>query len=230
MDVNTHTPILEQEVLDICTNLSIYNHYHFVKTNNPSKDLPYHNWYHALCVVKSCYNGAQHYNLSMPVMRALCVAALWHDYGHSGGKHADSYNIIAANRAYLNFHLSLVSSETRDYDSDLAHVPGIIRITEYPYVNSPVSIEQKIMRDADLMQITYPTWYEMCIRRLGDEISVSRGRTVTELEMVEGQIEFLQNTKMCTGWGNDASAYSKIVNISNLINRKEALQGDAAGE
>lgn len=215
--VEAHLKLIEPRVKEICIGINIENHYNYVHDNNPSRDLPYHNWYHTICMVLNCYEAATFYNLPMSSVRAVCVAALWHDYAHNGGKNEDSLNVLSAIRHYLKFHLSLSSAQTRDHDSDLNHVPDIIRVTEYPYVNETFSIEQRIIRDADLMQITFPTSHEMTIIRLGKEMSVKFSREVTNIEMMEGQIKFLKEIKMMTEWGKQRMKNAGLTQIINQL-------------
>lgn len=224
MNIKEHTAILEEKVLPICIDINIAYHYHHVKETNPAANLPYHNWYHTLCMALNCYNAADYYNLPLSSMRAVCVAALWHDYQHSGGKHTDTVNVTRAIEQFKNYHLSLYSCGTRDHESDLTQVPDIIAVTEYPYVRAPYGIEQKIIRDADLMQVCLPTWYEMCIIGLGKEISIKLGKEVTEKEMVEGQISFLNNITLHTQWGRETLTSTILTDrCTHLINRSRQL-------
>ena len=196
--VAVHIKMIEPKVLDICIGISIDNHYYHVRGTNPSNDLPYHNWYHTLCMVLHCYEAATQYNLPMSSVRAVCVSALWHDYAHSGGSQHDSVNITRAIRAFNRYHQSMHAAATRFCDNDLCHVDNIIAVTQYPYIREPFCIEQRIIRDADLLQITLPTWYEMCIVGLGKEQSVKYGREISEHEMIVGQIAFLKEIKTYT--------------------------------
>lgn len=224
MNIVEHTTLLEEKVLAICIGIDIENHYYHVRSTNPANYLPYHNWYHALCMVLNCYNAANYYNLPLASMRAVCVAALWHDYNHSGGKHNDTVNVANAIKHFRNYHLGMWSAATRDLDGDLSHVPSIIAVTEYPYVCEPYGIEQRIIRDADLMQVLQPTWYEMCITGLGKEMSVKLGKEVTEKEMVDGQLNFLKNITLYTQWGNETLSSAVLTNrFTYLIDKSKQL-------
>jgi hypothetical protein len=210
--------LLEDTVYKICIGTNLQYHYEFVRENNPSNNLPYHNWYHTLCMIKNCFDASEYYNLPMSSMRGLCAAALWHDYGHTGGKFDDVVNITNTINHFRNFHLSLSSCATRELDSDLCHVPSLISVTQYPYVHEPFGIEQKIIRDADLMQIAEVTWYDMIITRLGREMSIKYGRQLTDLEMIEGQISFLKNINLYTDWGKNKLVSILPQRLTTLIN------------
>lgn len=221
MKVTEHTASMEAMARDICKGIGIYEHFFHVHLYNTSYDLPYHNWYHAVCMVVHCYEGATYYNLPMTSVRSLCTAALWHDYKHSGGRYEDSVNI---KETITCFELSNLANKT---PRDL--VIGLIEVTEYPYVRKPYSIEQRIIRDADLMQSRLPTWYDMLITRLGAEITVSRESPVSTSEMIQGQIEFLRSATFFTEWARNIMSpviadrirkLSVMVDISTRLDEK----------
>ena len=193
-----YTLEFEKRTEEICEALDIKPHYLYVRQKNPSNNLPYHNWYHTMCMVQNCFEAGTYHDLPTSSMRALCVSALFHDFNHSGGKLDDSRNIINALLAFKTFQ-----SQSTHYDNDLRHVQKIIEVTEYPYVREPFTIEQRIIRDADLMQVAYEdTWYDMIITGLKKEMSIKQGRIITDNEMLAGQIEFLKNIHLFTIWGN----------------------------
>ena len=191
---------LESKVKVLCEVFILLDAFNYVKKNNPSNDLPYHNWYHALCMVEKCLEGAIYHNLPYRSMRHLTLAALFHDYDHTGGKEADSTNI---SRAIWGWRKYDALSNCSLANIDAMEVEHIIKITEYPYTSDPISIEQKIIRDADLMQCLRPTWHEMIIDGLRKELSIKFGKELTEEEMCEGQIKFLDAVKPHSEWGKD---------------------------
>ena len=189
---------LLESVKTICINIGIEKQLHFVLNKNPSNNLPYHNLLHTLSMVDSCFKAASFYNLPLISIRQLCVAALFHDYDHSGGKLPDSENIKAA-IAGFNIQNSMVGHP--NYIEFATTVPRFISVTEYPYVVVPHCIEEKILRDCDLLSIMYDDWYERVVIGLGQEMCVKAGRVITEREMIEGQLEFLSKVTMFTDWG-----------------------------
>lgn len=126
------------------------------------------------------------------------MAALFHDYDHTGGAELDSVNINRAIDGFKHQHC-LIGHDL--FGSRDTTIERIIAVTEYPYVLKPHCIEEKIIRDADLLSVIYDDWYDRIIIGLGKEMSVKYKREVTELEMVRGQIEFLKNVTMFTDWG-----------------------------
>jgi hypothetical protein len=144
-------------------------------TENPSNFLPYHNLQHHLTVAKYCLQGARAEGLTETDTQNLLIAAFLHDFGHSGGAKTDAENVdlaIDTCREFLlhnNFPLAEISKIT-----------DIIRATQYPYVLEAESLNicQKILRDADLMQMYEPTLFSMNISGLASEMKVSIPRSV----------------------------------------------------
>ena len=73
-----------------------------VLLNNDSNKLPYHNLNHTLCVLKNCYYLSLEYTIDPDDKRLLCIAALYHDFGHSGGLFTDDWNVKAAIEHFEN--------------------------------------------------------------------------------------------------------------------------------
>lgn len=203
--------ILEEKVRLLCIAFKVKHAFEYVKKNNTSNNLPYHNWYHALCMVEKCIEGADYHNLPYRSIRHLILAALFHDFDHTGGKSTDDININRALKGLQlyedNFFSDITSIETLE-------VKEFIRATEYPYVMEPICIEQKIIRDADLMQCLRPTWKEMIIDGLRQEMSIKLGKDLTEEEMCKGQSKFLDAIRPHSGWGKDVLFLQGKINIA----------------
>lgn len=209
---------LEEKVQKICEQFNAICAFYFVRDKNTSNNLPYHNWYHALCMVEKCVEGADYHNLPYRSIRHLIMAALFHDYEHSGGKEIDSINIDRAVRGWKTYAYAML----REMPSiDIQEVEHIIEVTEYPYVREPICIEQKIIRDADLMQSFRPSWEEMIIDGLREEMSIKHGVEITKEEMCDGQIAFLKKVRALSDWGyhemfEENKIQTALNNVSNL--------------
>jgi len=132
-------------------NLELF--YELLVSFNTSNNLPYHNFYHAECVFLNCYEGALLSNLEEDEIRGLCVAALFHDFNHSGGNLTDDKNITEAIKG-LEIAQKYASSAHLGLNKlSLETAINAIKITEYPYVKEPSTVPEQIIRDADLMQI-----------------------------------------------------------------------------
>jgi hypothetical protein len=217
---------LEEKVKNICKRFNISCVFDFVKEKNPSNNLPYHNWYHACCMVEKVIEGANYHNLPYRSMRHLAVAALLHDFAHSGGHRNDAANIqIALAGAYA---LECIRPDrTVANGIDMSELEELIKVTEYPYVLDPICIEHRIIRDADLMQGLRPTWKEMIIDNLRQEMSIALKKEISEQEMLVGSHKFLSNITPLSNWGYDVMITQEglsyaIANVTLSINRYEA--------
>ena len=166
-----------------------------VRLYNPSNTLPYHNWFHTCCMICNCIEGAQFYNLSFRECHLIGVSALFHDFNHSGGRTSDAENItraIEGFRSFNNHHATL----------DGYQIEHTIQVTQYPFVHEPKTLEQMIIRDADLMQILEPEWFEHVIIGLQNEFRHG-GKIYSLDEMLKGQVIFLDEhipNNLFTGW------------------------------
>lgn len=181
-----------------CESLNLVWLFDFVREQNPSNNLPYHNWFHTCCVVAECIEAGQYYNLPFVSYKQLVAAAIMHDYRHSGGKKSDRDNVDEACR-HANIQL-----KGRGFSDEFTQpVVATILATEYPFTTKPFSIEQKIIRDADLMMITHDNWFLTTVDMLKQEIGVSENREIPLLEAVFKQRSFIHAAVLYTDWGRE---------------------------
>lgn len=223
--------LLEDKVRSICSRLNLSDVFNWVKEKNPSNNLPYHNWYHALCMVEKVVEGANFHYLPYRSIRHLVVAALFHDFAHTGGKESDTINI---NRALQGLWAFADRSPGRTVSPgiDMFEVEELIGVTEYPYVLDPLCAEHKIIRDADLMQGFRETWKEMIIDGLRQELAVKFKREVPELEMCHLQVSFVNNVIANSGWCSsiiDGPDYpsNRVLAVNRLRTHINLLQKSA---
>jgi hypothetical protein len=183
--------------------LNLEPFYEFLVSFNCSKDLPYHNQYHAECVLLNCYEGAWHSKIEDEELRGLCAGALLHDFNHSGGKLVDSENIklalegLKVAQAYAQSRLLGLSSLA------CATAFNVIKITQYPFVYEPSIMTERIIRDADLMQPYEESPAQLRKQYLGlkDEIELMKCTTYTRSEFAQGCKTFQDNeTNWHTEW------------------------------
>lgn len=180
----------------ILERLGAYRAYLHVRDHNPSNRLPYHNWTHLCHVVVNSHRGAEHYALPARDQANLAVAGIFHDYDHSGGVTDDQQNV---DRAIANFQ---EWSSTQSHPTwDDAEVELLIRTTQWPPVVDPISITQKIMRDADLMENGLDTWEELIMNGVRFELEVKEGVPITLEDMKRRQVEYHRGVQWNTAWG-----------------------------
>ena len=120
--------------------------------------------------------------------RALLIAALFHDFGHSGKMGNDAREVSRACKA--------IASRILDPDKDL--LPGIetlIKATEFPHKPGRLSPGGKILRDADMGQAFSNVWLQNTIFGLAQE-TVAR-----PADIMKSQIVFLHGLRFYTSWG-----------------------------
>lgn len=138
-----------------------------VEATNPGRDNAYHNTRHMQEVAQ----------LSLDILRVtpeyltmtaeertfseivVVVAGMWHDYGHTAGRLTDAENIKIATAAFIDYLIAADAVEISapsplvQYSNDLLadRVSDVLFVTEFPFIYTPTSIEQRVVRDADLL-------------------------------------------------------------------------------
>ena len=158
----------------------------------PNVNNPYHNFRHMMHVLCQTYEGAKascyHQILGKKRFRALLIAALWHDYGHSGKMIDDSQEITQA--------LYLLKHYIPEEDTDLfPEIENLIKLTEFPHANTVLTLGAEILRDADLSQVLSDVWIQQNI------FGIAQEKQVDPLEFLQNEIEFLRNIKFYSPWG-----------------------------
>lgn len=120
---------------------------------------PYHNALHMLSVLKYTdwiirnEKAIGEYEPDEADEISLLLAAIFHDMNHTAGRETDDVNVSNAKYAFNDF-LSIVGDEDMREEWLKERVYKLIDATRFPYTihASDLSHEQKILRDADLMQ------------------------------------------------------------------------------
>lgn len=174
---------------------------------------PYHNFRHMFHVLWLCYNACHYYQgeLSQREMRSLLVAALFHDFNHSGMMGDDDLNIARSIRALKKFVVA----------EDSEHLEGIVAIieaTQYPYTvpSEELPLCSQIIRDADLSQAFSVAWIQQVIFGLAAEWRTK------PIEVLRAQAGFLGGLSFTTEWGQQmfppALVREKVQEAQELLN------------
>lgn len=167
----------------------------YLSLSNKSSQIPYHNNDHILTVVKWCGRLMGMVTETVLSPKGLILGALFHDFNHSGGKAPDTENVaeaIAQLRVFASIHGYCIS------EGDLLTAVDCIQCTVFPFTIEPATIEQKIIRDADILQAIELNFEQVLGTNLRSEISVSRGVDVSEEQFAQGQLAFLDTIVMYT--------------------------------
>jgi hypothetical protein len=180
-------------------NYNLLNAYTWILKNNPSNNLPYHNFNHIQTVTYRTIQASIYYNLSPIGKKELYLAALFHDYAHSVGINEDSENIIEAKKNLNDF---LLLNPIKDIN--IGKIEAIIDATEYPYLlkEEDLNLEQKIIRDCDLMQILEPNYIQQILMGLHQESKKTLDFKNDFSTIVNNQLNFVKSIKPLTEWGD----------------------------
>jgi len=173
---------------------------------------PYHNFRHMFHVLWLCYQACLFYKdkLSREEMRELLIAAMFHDFDHSGKFGNDDLNIALAIRG-LKKHL-LVEDEPL-----FLTIARLIVTTEYPFKakSSDLSLAEAVLRDADLSQSFTPAWIQQVVFGLASEWNEE------PVNILAKQKPFLETISPVTEWGRkmfpQADIDEKIAEAQELL-------------
>lgn len=182
----------------------------FVKKNNPNLNA-YHNTAHMLGVARIAVELWDVENVlddGQYSLEHLIVACLFHDYDHSGGTQTDAENI---EDALLGIEQMLTGNECEKEElfyqilqNDFVdRVKALIRVTEFPFVRTPVYLAEKIIRDADILY-TFQSRTGGIVEGLFLELKQC-GKLPAGMklkEFLQGQETFLEGIEMFTTVGD----------------------------
>jgi len=165
----------------------------YIIENNKGVDNPYHNNKHIFFVftmsMKLFDIYRQEHDLKSEDRICLGLAALFHDFNHSGGKLKDNENIELAIEGLNDFLL---------YEDriDINKIISIIKATEFPHKQMDLNMLQKIIRDADTMGGISDNWFDI-VTSLASELKKNL------IDFIPIQLGFLNNIKFNTSYCNN---------------------------
>ena len=186
----------------------------WILENNPSQALPYHNFSHALWTAR--YVDAI-YQMEVgdtkPTPRELVVAALFHDFDHSGGFFTDDSQNIERAIAGLNRWFS-ASVEPTIRSEQLDSIAKLILETRYPFHTKSSNVESVCLRDADMMQNCNDTL-------LANFVGIKQElyKYVSYADCIEKSLVFLRSVKYESKYGKmygDAGLKKAIYSLEHF--------------
>lgn len=180
--------------------------------SNQSNTLPYHNALHTMYIIEDAYEGALAEGLAPtkdhPIMKALILAAMYHDWGHTGGifrldpERVKSGNTKASPDS-INIRLAvekvkgLLTEGFWPTGVSLDQVISSIKATQYPYDVPPEDLTPsgRILRDADILTSCRDSKVFLCLFGLSQELGVSMDL------WPELNKRFVQSIEQSTDWG-----------------------------
>lgn len=186
-----------ERAFSIIKELNLEYYLNIILTKNASNVIPYHNLKHTLTMMTNAYDiwsdSETKIDKIEKELRAICIAALFHDFNHSGGTlQSDSDNISLAIDAWRKY--------SKEDPFWLGFVEGLIRGTQYPYTSNEPTIFVKILRDADMMQWFEDDFISHTLMGLNKEML---GKSSLSIQMLEGQLKFMTGAKWHTPFAKD---------------------------
>lgn len=174
----------------------------YVLENNSGANNTYHNNDHMMYVA---VKAVELFNLEtfnsgdteMPIP-VLLVAGMLHDVHHSGGEEEDEVNIERALAALDSMAGTL---DAQHYEGFSRDVESVIQVTQYPFILDPETLEEKCVRDADVLYHCEPHGVGTILEGLRSEMVAKLGRLYSRREFVEGQAKFVANLQLFTNVG-----------------------------
>lgn len=216
---------ITDKVKTILARCNLAGAYAYFIENNSGNDLPYHNLYHTNCMVINCAEGAAAMLLAHEDTRTLLLSAIFHDFGHSGGKQQDDQNIRVAIAGLMTYCAS-----DKLLEGCVHEAAEIIKATQYPYVAEAETLSQKIMQDADMMQMYMPGWEEQIFTGLRREIEVASGKEISRSDMIRMQIKFMEEVEWQTSWAikRADSEWTNLIESVKKLEPQAIQRGQAA--
>ncbi len=206
-------PEILAEVIDNDENLyegNLVDYYNIVNDYAQNLYNTYHGFRHMFHVLWLCYDACMFYaqDLTARQMRDLLIAALFHDFDHSGMKGYDDLNVERAVRSFLHHILK----------EDVPRIPEItflMKATEYPYKmdSADLRLSAQIIRDADVSQVFSNAWIQQVLFGLAAEWRL------TPTEVLNVQEPFLKNLKFTTSWAQKLFPEERIARKIEEVRR-----------
>jgi predicted metal-dependent HD superfamily phosphohydrolase len=169
------------------------------------KNRIFHNLDHTIDVVKAAEAIGVQSDLSKDELESVIIAAWLHDIGYFDG--AVDHEHKASNKARE------LLSKWGATQKKIMEVTEAIMATKIP--QQPKSLISKVLCDADLYHLATDQC-QLKSNKLRQEWEVEGNKTMTEKEWIENNIEFMENHRYHTAYGQTILKQGKKKNIKQL--------------
>lgn len=169
---------------------------------------PFHNLQHTRDVVKAAQEIGDHIDLTEDEMDSALIAAWLHDVGYLNGKGDHEKN--AAEKAGELLH-SWGASHKK-----VLEVTEAILATKIP--QQPKSLVSKVICDADLYHLSTAACPEHA-DNLRHEWKIAEGKSMSDEQWMKHNLEFMENHRYHTAYGQTVLQEGKKRNIKKLRKR-----------
>jgi len=158
----------------------------FISEQVPS-EFAYHNIEHTINVVHACREIGRLVQISEQEQTILELAAWFHDTGYDKGPQDHEERSCKYARAYL---------AKQDFDEiALQTIEACIMATKLP--QTPTSLLQQIICDADLSHLGLKNYWDRC-GRVRQELTVTKGVMMSEQEWIDFELGFITSQQYKT--------------------------------
>jgi HD superfamily phosphodiesterase len=176
----------------------------------------FHTLEHTEDVVEACSIMADHYHIDEEDRLVLLLAAWFHDTGYSRGE--------AAGHEEESIRIATEFLSDRDEnDTIIQRVSSCIQATRMP--QSPVSQVEKILCDSDLYHLATED-FKARSQLLRQEQEVLLGHKISKKDWKRNNIQFLENHKYFTSYGQEFLEPKKHENLEDLKGKKERKEDE----
>jgi HD superfamily phosphodiesterase len=172
---------------------------------NLSSEYTYHNLSHAREVYEAVTELGKNSNLSEEELEIIQVAAWFHDTGFINGCLNHEYKSAEIAREFLENSIYPLGKIERIID--------IIIMTEL--ANIPISLSEKIIRDADILHIGKENFYSKCIS-LKTERECIEHIKIADSEWIQTSLDFINKTMFYSDIAKLNYEAGRQINISSL--------------
>ena len=180
----------------------------------------FHSLDHTEDVAEACSKMSEHFNLNEEDHFVLMVSAWFHDtgysLGHASGHEEESVRIATG---FLNDHAA--------DDETILRVSSAIRATRMP--QSPVTQLEQILCDADLYHLATDD-FKARNQLLRQEQESLLGYKIPKKDWRKNNIEFLENHKYFTPYGQEMLEPKKHENLLSIMKKKEVKKEESQQE
>lgn len=172
----------------------------YVLDNNSGAINTYHNNHHMMTVAVRSLEllhmevSADKYEFDNQE-EILFVAGMLHDMNHSGGVEDDDVNI---ERALLALDKIAGSLDAQFYDGFAHHVERVIQVTQFPFVLEPEHLDEKIIRDVDMLYSLEVEGVRIIMEGLRSEMVHKFGHLPTRETWLDMRFKFIEGVEIFT--------------------------------
>lgn len=189
-------------------------------THRAKPGFVFHNLEHTEEVAEACSHMADYYQLDQTDRLVLMLAAWFHDLGYATGV-AEGHEDVG-----VQFATQFLQTKLAD-DALIQRVASCIKATKMP--QTPITLVEKILCDADLYHLATDD-FKARSQLLKQERENILGKKISKKEWRKGNVQFIENHKYFTDYGQELLEPKKLENLSDLLKKKkeEAVKIPAA--